>query len=90
VILDPHYVQEQESFSTFFCKNPKGIEFNQLSCSAALSFYLASLEDFHEWVAELIYSKRLSAPYCCFSLRVEDEELWFDSHRKSSDDFQIL
>lgn len=28
IILDPHYVQSQESFSTFFCRNPQGIEFS--------------------------------------------------------------
>lgn len=28
IILDPHYVQKQESFRTFFPKNPQGIKFN--------------------------------------------------------------
>ena len=50
IILDPHYVQEHESFSTFFCRNPQGIEFTELASGVAISFYIPSLEEFEEWV----------------------------------------
>jgi hypothetical protein len=43
IILDPHYVQEQESFGTFFCRNPQGIHFTELASGLSFSFYIPSL-----------------------------------------------
>lgn len=90
IILDPHYVQEQESFSTFFCRNPQGIEFTELANGVSVSFYIPSLEEFEIWVEELIYANRVSSPFNCFELRVKNERDWFEGRRKSSDDFQML
>lgn len=44
VILDPHYVQGNESFGTFFCRNPQGIDFTELASGVSISFYISSLE----------------------------------------------
>ena len=46
IILDPHYVQQEESFRTFFPKNPQGINFNELASGVSLSFYILDIESF--------------------------------------------
>lgn len=56
IILDPHYVQEQESFETYFCTNPQGINFTSLASGISISFYIPTLENFCEWVGDLLYS----------------------------------
>ena len=43
IILDPHYVQKNESFSTFFCRNPQGIDFGELASGVSITFYIPSL-----------------------------------------------
>ena len=47
IILDPHYVQQEETFDTFFCKNPQGIPFTELANGISISFYIPSLEHFY-------------------------------------------
>jgi hypothetical protein len=42
IILDPHYVQGQESFGTFFCRNPQGIDFTELSSAVSITFYIVN------------------------------------------------
>ena len=44
IILDPHYVQGNESFGTFFCRNPQGVDFVELANGVALAFYVPSLD----------------------------------------------
>lgn len=44
IILDPHYVQGNESFGTFFSRNPQGVDFVELASGVSISFYIPSLE----------------------------------------------
>jgi len=47
IILDPHYVQTEETLNTFFPKNPQGIKFTELESGLAINFYIRSLDDFY-------------------------------------------
>lgn len=90
VILDPHYVQEEETYASFFSKNPQGVEFTQLASPLAISFFIPSLEEMQDFASELLYAERVSAPYCCFRVSVAEEASWTGGRRKGSDDFQLL
>jgi hypothetical protein len=82
-------VQGQESFRTFFPKNPQGIKFTELSSGLTINFYVPDFEQFQELVSEFIYADRICTPHTCFGLRV-GEGGWSESRRKGSDDFQLL
>lgn len=68
ILLDPHFVQTEESFRTFFPKNPQGIPFEELASGVTVSFYVPSLQQFEELVAELLYAQKTAGEYCCFEL----------------------
>lgn len=88
IILDPHFVQQEESFRTFFPKNPQGVPFEELASGVTLSFYVGSLPQFEELVGELLYAQKTAGEYCCFELEVACPAEW--AGRKGSDDFQLL
>lgn len=52
-----------------------------------INFYFENLDDFGEWVDNLMLYERLSSPYTCFKTIVKNPEIWTRNHRKKSEDF---
>lgn len=92
ICLDPHYVQDEKECKKirYYKKTPRGLPFTELCQTVTLCFYIANIEQYQHWAAELCHSTRLYAPYLMFSINVESPEDMIEKYRKRSEDFQNL